>query len=283
MPGSRSPSVESALIRVARPLAIISVWSVAMSLIMGYFFSPMGAVEQPAFHDLIEFGCAFTITGAVAGSVALVLAGKKWWALEILMAVGLTMATTAVLAYLALWVAPWTVRSRMDAWSFLRLQQEVLLCGEAILPFHVPMGVGVGAVVGAIAGGLVVMGRRRPRLSRWIAFGLIVTCASEPVRPILFGLVVFWGMVIRRLLAAWPVTQEHIWATAASFGAITGALVGCLAIRLARRHRSGHVSRTAGTGVPVLPISPPSHAGEGRGRRPGEAPATRADSRGPSG
>ena len=78
MSGPRSLSVESVAIRVARPLAIMSVWSVAVALVMGYFFSPIGAVAQPTFFDLIGFGCAFTITGAVAASVALVLGGKEW-------------------------------------------------------------------------------------------------------------------------------------------------------------------------------------------------------------
>ena len=79
--------------------------------------------QRPTLGDLFGFGCAFTIAGAVAASVVLVLGGKRRWAVEIALAVGLTIATTAVLAYLALWAAPWTVRSRMDAWSFLRLQR----------------------------------------------------------------------------------------------------------------------------------------------------------------
>src|SRR5215472_11879307 len=116
MSGSRSLSIESVAIRVARLLAIISAWSVAMALGMGYFFSPIGAVPQPTAGDLIGFGYAFTIAGAVAAAVALVREGKRSWAVEIALAVALMMATTAVLAYLALWAAPWTVRSRMDAW-----------------------------------------------------------------------------------------------------------------------------------------------------------------------
>src|SRR4051794_24715732 len=122
---SRSFSVESVAIRAARLLAIITAWSVAVALVMVYYFSPIGAVSVPDFSDLIEFGCAFTITGAAAAAVVLVLGGKGWWAVEIALAFGLMMATAAVLAHLALWAAPWTVRSRMDAWSFLRLRQDV--------------------------------------------------------------------------------------------------------------------------------------------------------------
>jgi hypothetical protein len=279
---SRSLSVETVTIRVARLLAIISVWSVVMALGMSYFFSPIGAVAEPTFGDLIGFGYAFTVTGAVTASVALVLGGKRWWAVEIALAVGLMMATTAVLAYLALWAAPWTVRSRMDAWSFLRLRENVLNCGEAILIFHVPLGVGVGAVVGAITGRLIVIAHRRSRLARWISLGLLVTCASGPVRPIVFDLVILWGLVVRRPFATWPWTDEHVWATAAIFGAITGAIVACLSTRVARRHRSGHVSHTAGAGVPVLPRSPRSSEAEERGRRASEGSATRSGTQGPS-
>lgn len=260
MSGSRS-SIESIAVRVARLLAIISAWSVVLAPAMGFFFSPIGAVEQPSSFELLDFACAFTIAGAAAAAVALALAGKRWWAVEIALALGLAIAMTAVLAYLALWAAPWTVRSRMDAWSFLRLQDDVRLCGQAGATFLAPAGLGVGAVVGAIVGGLMVIARRRPRLARGIAFGLFATGASEPVRPIVFDLVVFWGMVIRWLLATWPVAPEHVWAPAVILGAITGAFVASLALRAARRHRSGHSPRTGGRSGPDLPPVPTSEAG----------------------
>jgi hypothetical protein len=229
-------SVESVSIRTARLLAMILAWSVAATLMMGYFFSPIGAMAEPDFNELADFACAFTITGAVAASVTLMLEGKMSWAVEIALSVALTMAATAVLAYVALWAAPWTVRSRMDAWSFLRLQHQVLRCGKESVCFPMLLGVGVGAVVGAIMGKLTIIARRRPRLAGWLFLGLLVTCASGPVRPILFDLVFFWGLVVPRVLASEPMTQEHVWATAAIFGAVTGTLFGCLSIELARRH-----------------------------------------------
>ena len=166
MSDSRSYTFESVALRVARPLLIIAVWCGVLALGMRFFFSPIGAVAEPTFGDLIGFGFGFTITGLVAASVAVAVAGRWQWAVEIALAAGVMMAALAVLAYLALWGAPWTLRSRMDTWSFLRLQQEVRLSGGAIESFYGPVGVGVGAVVGAISGGLILIARRRPRLAR---------------------------------------------------------------------------------------------------------------------
>jgi hypothetical protein len=127
----------------------------------------------------------------------------------------------------------------MDTWSFLRLQRDVLECGKSVATFYLPLVLGVGALVGAITGGLIVLARRRPHLARWIALGLLVACATGPVRPLLFDVAFVWGMVVSRVLRTWPLAREHVWATAAAFGAIGGALVACLATRLARRHPSG--------------------------------------------
>ncbi len=260
MSGTRSHSLESIALRVARPLAIIVAWCSVLALGMRYFFSPFGAVEEPTFSDLVGFGFGFTITGVVAASVALLVAGRRRWAAEIALAAGATMAIVAVLVYLALWGAPWTLRSRMDTWSFLRLQQEVPMSGEAIEKFYAPVGVGVGAMVGAIAGGLIVVARRRPRLARWTALGLLVICATGAVRPILFDAVIIWGMVINWVFWTGPMTLEHVWATATIFGAITGAFGAWLAIRVAGRSRASGVSRAAGAGIPVVSAGPQSGA-----------------------
>ena len=172
------------------------------------------------------------------------LGGKRSWAVEIALAFGLMMATAAVLAYLGLWAAPWTVRSRMDAWSFLSLRQAVLECGEAIVFFHVRLGLGVGAVVGAITGRLIAVagaGRGwRDGLPRPACGVRIRTGAANPFRRGDF-------LGNARPLDAQDLAdhREHVWATAVIFGAFTGAFVACLAMQLARWHRSRHVSRTA--------------------------------------
>ena len=103
MSGKRCCSLESIALRVARPLAIVLLWCAVLALGMRYFFSPFGAVEEPTFGDLTGFGFGFTITGLVAASVALVVAGKRRWALEIALAAGVMMAALGVLAYVALW------------------------------------------------------------------------------------------------------------------------------------------------------------------------------------
>jgi hypothetical protein len=40
------------------------------------------------------------------------------------------------------------------------------------------------------------------------------------------------------LFATWPMTYEHVWATAAILGAITGSFVAYLSTRVAPWHRS---------------------------------------------
>ncbi len=261
MTGTRSRTLELIALRVARPLAIIVGWCAVLALGMRFFFSPFGAVDEPTFGDLVGFGFGFTITGLMAASVALAVAGKRQWALEIALAAGLMMAALAVLAYLALWGAPWTLRSRMDTWSFLRLQQEVRYSGAPIGSFYAPVGVGVGAAVGAISGGLIVLARRRPGLARCTALGLLVICATGAVRPILFDAVVVWGIVIQWVFWTGPTTLAHVWATGTIFGAITGAFGAWLGIRLAGRLRSGGASRAAGAEVPVVSAEPRSAGG----------------------
>src|SRR5689334_13151379 len=132
MPSSRLLPAPAVCIRfVLRLLAIISVWLVVVGLGMGFFFAPRGSEAQPSYYDLIGFGCALAMAGAVAAIVAVGLAGKRRWAVKIALAVGMMAAAAAALAYLALWVTPWTVRSRMDAWAFLRLRRDVPRWGEA--------------------------------------------------------------------------------------------------------------------------------------------------------
>ncbi|HZW33871.1 MAG TPA: hypothetical protein VFF52_24325 [Isosphaeraceae bacterium] len=224
-----------------RLLAIILVWSIVVGLGTAFFFAPRGTEAQPSYFDLIGFGCAIAIAGAAAAIVAVGLAGKRRWAVEIALAVALTAAAAVALAYLALWFAPWTVRSRMDAWSFLRLREDVLHWGEAIALFHAPMEVGVGSVAGVIAGLLILLGRRWPRLATGIALGLLFACAVDSVRQFVFDVVIRWGWIIRALHNTWAMTDEQIWATAAVFGAIAGAVIAGFAVRMAGRHRSNLV------------------------------------------
>ena len=238
---------------------------------------------QPEFFDLIGFGCAFAIAGTVSASFALALSGKRTWAFELAMVVSLAIAIAVVLAALALWVAPMALRSRMDAWFFLQLREDALRWGEILLRFYSPLGLGTGIVVGGIAGRLIVLARRRPRLGTGIALGLLAACASGPVRPILFGLVVLWGRVIlwsewliSRSFSTWPMTPDEVWATAAILGAIAARVVACLSTR---RPRSAVVPRTAEDRGPDFPQSPRFRERNERGRKQSGGSAPRDDAR----
>ncbi len=261
MSGTRSTALESIALRVARPVLIIALWCAVLAIGMRFFFSRYGAVEEPTHGDLVGFGFGFSITGLVAASVALFVAGKRRWALEMALAAGILMAALAVVAYHLLWGASWSLRSRMDRWSFLRLQQEARFSAGAIEYFYAPVGAGVGALVGAISGALMVIARRRPRLARWTGLGLLVICATGAVRPIVFDGVIAWGMVMHWLYWTGPMTGEHVWATAMIFGGITGAFGAWLAIRVGGGSRAGGISRAAGAGIPVVSARPPSAVG----------------------
>jgi hypothetical protein len=234
-----------------RLLAILVIWSLVVGLGTGVFFAPRGTEAQPTSNDVMGFGCALALAGAVAAAVAVGLAGKKRWAVEIALVVAMVAATGATLAYLALWVAPMTVRSRMDAWSFLRLRQDVPRWGEAIVLFHVPMAAGVGSLVGAIAGLLILLARRWPRWATAIALGLMFACAAELVQQFIFRGVISWGWVVRAQFDTWAMTDDQIWATAAVVGAIAGAVVAGLAVHRAGRPRSDRVPGQRAEGSPT--------------------------------
>jgi hypothetical protein len=65
-------------------------------------------------------------------------------------------------------------------------------------------------------------------------------CSQLELQPdsIIFGPTIRWGWYVCAHLDPWPMTDEQIWATAAVFGAIAGALVAGLALHMAGRHRS---------------------------------------------
>jgi hypothetical protein len=241
---------------LARLLAILLIWSVVVGLGTGLFFAPRGWEAQPSYDDLIGFGSSLAIASVVAAIVVVGLAGKRRWAVEIALAVALLIAVAVPLGSILLWVDPWTLRNRMDAWSFLRLRQDVPRWVEAIVTFHAPMAAGVGSVVGAIAGLLILLARTWPRPATVIALVLLFACAWDPVQQFIFGLVIIfghmirWGWYIGAHLDPWNMTDEQIWATAAVFGGTAGALVAGLALHMAGRHRSDH-PRAASRGLPT--------------------------------
>ncbi len=252
--GLRSVSLESVVYRVARLLAIIGVWSAVTALLMGYFFSPFGAMDQPGFNDLVGFATAFTIAGAAAAAILLLFAGERKWAAEVASAVVATFATAALAAYVLFWADPWPARSWMDTWSFLRIQRDVADWGNVIVRFYAPLGLAAGAAVGTIAGTLTIVGRRRPRLARWAFVGLLVIGASEPVRSSIFDFVSHFLLFVDYQLfgSTWPMTFEHVWTTAAIFGAITGAFAARICSSLPKRDRSSDQTGAIGTAATVV-------------------------------
>ena len=114
----------------------------------------------------------------------------------------------------------------------------MLLWSASIGSYQFPLGAVVGLLPGAIAGRLAVLARRRPRVATGLILGLLFAFASEPVRRPAFGLVLFWGQVVRSWVASPGLTDSFVPASGATLGAMAGALGAAVAMRRERRRPS---------------------------------------------
>jgi hypothetical protein len=224
--------VHEVLIRTGlRLVAMIGLWLIVVAFGTASFFAPRGSEVQPTGYDLFGFGCTLAIAAAIAGLVALALAGERRLAGEVLLAVALVLAIGAVSAYISLWAQPLVLRSQMDAWSFLRLREGSKLWAEQLAGFHAPLAAGVGAAVGALAGVLIRLARRRSRLAITLALAILFAFAAGPVQRMLFQIVVLWGGIIHRLIISGSLIDDEISELAAVFGALAGAVIAVLWLR----------------------------------------------------
>jgi hypothetical protein len=231
MPNPRTlPAVWGLLRASARLLAIVAVWLVVVGVATGCFFMPRGSEAQPGFNDLTGFACSAAVAGAVSATVALGIGGKLRWAGQVVLAVSLTVAALAGLAYVSLWVSPWAVRSRINGTSFVQLRQLVPLWGAEVLRFTLPLGALGGGVFGTVAGLLTAVARRKPRLAMGLALGLLLACATSPVQSSGFDLMILWGQIVRYRIISWGLTDPLITATGAILGATAGALIASIAV-----------------------------------------------------
>jgi hypothetical protein len=224
--------------------AVALVWLLVVGIGTACFFPP-GTSFPPrtsddwfSFNNALVFGSSTAIAGAVATALAFAIGGKTKWTLEVVFAVTLTVALLTAVAYTCLWLAPWLARSRMNHWEFVRLRHTLLRWSAAIVRYEMPLGAVVGLLLGALAGLVAVLARRQPRIAMGLMLGLLFAGVSEPVQRLAFGLVLFWGQVVRMCIWSPGITDPFPPASGATFGAIAGAIMAVVAMRLERTRPS---------------------------------------------
>src|SRR4051794_29210361 len=105
-----------------RPFVMVGVWLAMVALTTACFSAPRGAEAQPTMDDVVGFGCSMAIAGAAAAIAVFVIGGRTRWGVELALSVLLLGTIASLLLLYALWFNPTFARSRMDLWSFLRLQ-----------------------------------------------------------------------------------------------------------------------------------------------------------------
>lgn len=225
------------LIRVVgRSVAIALIWLLVVGFGTAVFFPP-GAPLPPrasedwdSFNNALVFASSTAITSALATAFTFAIAGKRKWALEVVIAVTFTVAVLTTFAYTGLWLAPSLARSRLGYWEFVRLQDTTLRWSTAIVRHQIPLGAVVGMLAGAVAGNLAILSRRHPRIAMWLMLGLLCACVSELVQHLVFELVLFCCLFVRWWIWSPGVTVPYVPASGATFGAIAGAIIAAVAM-----------------------------------------------------
>jgi hypothetical protein len=191
----------------------------------GASFPPRASEDWDSFNNAIVFASSTAIAGAVATAFAFAIAGKRKWALEVVIAVIFAVAVLGVVVYTCFWRYPWLARSRMGQWEFVRLRDTSLRWFSTIARYQIPHSAVVGLVLGAVAGSLAILSRRQPRIAMGMTLGLLFAITLEPVQRVVFEIVVFWGYFVRWSIESPGMTVQFVPASGATFGAIAGALI----------------------------------------------------------
>jgi hypothetical protein len=101
----------------------------------------------------------------------------------------------------------------------------------------------LGIALGSIAGLLLLLANRWPRLIRWLAVGLLVSCVIGSMHIDAFKSVTDFVVKTRlqsasSLETAWFMTHELLAAMGATAGMVVGAVIACAAVRLDRADKA---------------------------------------------
>jgi hypothetical protein len=225
-----------ALIRSTfRLLPIVVIWLAISALETGCFLAARGVEGQLLDTDLVAFGPSMVVSSAVAAAAALALRGKVKLASRVALAVGLMMAITSAAIYVLFHVDPWTLRNKLDLWSFLRLKNSTRAWASDFAWAQAPFAAWVGLVAGLVCGLVSIVARKRPRWAVIATLVLLFGLAIKPAQEVVWNLLneLYW--TIRSQEGAGRVNTDRTSDLGAAFGAVSGAFVAAIAIEMARR------------------------------------------------
>src|SRR5208337_1555955 len=138
---------------LARPLAIVSIWLIAVGFFATAYIVGTGR-RMPKSLEVPDFISAFAVSAVISAVVALFLGGKKRWALEAALPVVILIVTPIGGAFALFWLAPafGQYLLGMNPRDFLSFRRELLASALEIAAVAVPSGVLLGITVGVIAG-----------------------------------------------------------------------------------------------------------------------------------
>jgi hypothetical protein len=227
---------------LARPLAIVSIWLVAV----GFFWTAytVAGKRDPRSFEVLVFTAAFATAAVLSASMALLLGGKRRWAMETALSVLTVIGNLIGGACALFWLVPsagqYLLGLRVP--DFLAFRGEFLWSALMIAKVAVPTGAVLGLMIGVIAGLLLALAGRRPRLVGWLVAGLLLACVMGSIHVVAFDRLT--GLVanirlngVSQLEYAWFLTGELVSAMGATAGAVVGAVISCGAVRMEVRSR----------------------------------------------
>lgn len=225
-----------ALIRsVFRLLPIVVIWLAISALETGCFLAARGVEGQLLDADLVAFGPSMAVSSTVAAAAALALGGKAKLARSVVLAVGLMMTIASAVMYVLLYVDPWTLRNKLDLWSFLRLQHSIPNWASDFARCQAPFAAWVGLVAGLVCGLFSIVARKRPPWAVIATLVLLFGLAIKPAQEVVWDLLTELYWTIRWQFEAGGTNTDKTSELGAAFGAVTGAFVAAIAIEMARR------------------------------------------------
>ena len=222
---------------LVRSLAVVSLWLILVGFFgMSYI---VGGKGQPGPIEVLEFIGAFAIASAIAAVVALVLAGRRRWAVEVMLPVFFVLVAPLSASYLLFWLVPTFTQElmQMNAVDLQSFRRANLRAALDLAGVTAPTGVILGSVIGTGAGLLLVLAGRRPRLVGWLLAGLLLSCVASYIQIDIFrGLTDFVVQTrlrnANRLEYAWYMKHKLASAMGATAGALVGSTVAWLALRI---------------------------------------------------
>ncbi len=209
---------------------MVSIWLIAL----GFFATAYIGTGRRQYRtfEILDFTGAFAIAAATSAVLALILGGKKRWAIEAALPILILIVTPISGAYVLFWMVPTQGQFllSMSLRDFLSFRRQLLDSAREIAHLTVPTGAILGIMIGGIAGFLLLLAGRRPRFAGGLVLGLLLACVIGSVHIDAFRRVTDFVVRARlqganRLQYAWYMTEELGSAMGATAGAVVGAVL----------------------------------------------------------